>query len=64
MRPSGEKVIFLKDEGQGLMIFSFQLQEFGFVYRDMTKEELTRFKRTRLGKKYVGLDATKLICNI
>ena len=60
---NGEKIIILKDERQGLMISAFQLRELIFGHHEMTDEEISRINHTHLRKKYVDVDAAKLLRN-
>ena len=52
MGPNGKMVLIPKDNGQGVMISSFQSQEFGYGL-DLTDKQLKQVSEFCKGKKYI-----------
>ena len=59
MSPDGKKQLIPKDEGQGLMLSSFCCHELGYGFT-LSKEELDKVNKNRIGKKYSDETTAKL----
>jgi hypothetical protein len=51
--PNGERVLVPKDDGQGLMISTFQSREFGFGL-EISDEDLKKVNGWRRGQHYLS----------